>query len=307
VLQKILIANRGEIANRIIIACRELGVQTVAVFAGADADGPWVYAADEAYPLPGDAAAVSYLNQEAILAIAGQCGADAIHPGYGFLSENAEFARACAARDLVFIGPSAKAIAQMGSKATARTIAAAAGVPVVPGVDGGGMDAQELQTAVAHIPFPLLVKASAGGGGKGMRIVHSAAALTDAVQAARREAFSAFGDDHILVEQYFTVIHHVEIQILADLHGNTLHLFERECSIQRRHQKIIEESPAPVLQDAALREEMAAAAVALARAVGYTNAGTVEFIVDPQGNFYFLEMNTRLASGASGDRAGCRD
>ncbi|MCP4362045.1 MAG: acetyl-CoA carboxylase biotin carboxylase subunit [Chloroflexi bacterium] len=291
---KILIANRGEIARRIILACRELGVTAVAIYSDPDANAPWVRLADEAYLLPGVSAAETYLNQDEILAIAAQCGAEAIHPGYGFLSENPTFAAACAARNITFIGPSAVAMEQLGSKARAREIAERAGVPVVPGVDGAGMDTAELQTAAAHIEFPILIKASAGGGGKGMRVVWSAEEFADAVQAARIEARSAFGDDHILIEKYFTEIHHVEIQILADHHGNVLHLFERECSVQRRHQKIIEESPAPIIQDDDLRQRMATAAVSLAKAADYSNAGTVEFIVDGSGKFYFLEMNTRL-------------
>jgi len=291
---KILIANRGEIARRIIFACRELGVTAVAIYSDADANAPWVRLADEAYPLPGVTAVETYLNQEKILTIASQCEAEAIHPGYGFLSENADFAAACAARGLVFIGPSPQAMTSLGSKANAREMAIQAGVPVAPGVDGAGLSVPELQTAVAHIPYPILIKASAGGGGKGMRVVWSADELSAAVQAARSEARSAFGDDHILVEKYFTEIHHVEIQVLGDHHGRVLHLFERECSIQRRHQKIIEESPAPVIQNDDLRQQIAQAAVLLAQAAGYTNAGTVEFIVDGQGGFYFLEMNTRL-------------
>lgn len=291
---KILIANRGEIARRIILACRELGVTAVAIYSDADADAPWVRLADEAYRLPGVSAGETYLNQEKILSIAGQCGAQAIHPGYGFLSENADFAAACAGRGLVFIGPTPQAMTSLGSKANARELAIRAGVPVAPGVDGAGLSVTALQTAVAHIPYPILIKASAGGGGKGMRVVWAADEFAGAVQAARSEARSAFGDDHILVEKYFTEIHHVEIQVLGDEHGRVLHLFERECSIQRRHQKIIEESPAPIIQDEGLRQRMAQAAVALAQAAGYTNAGTVEFIVDGQGDFYFLEMNTRL-------------
>lgn len=292
--ERILIANRGEIARRIIAACRELGIQAVAVYSEADAQAPYVLEADESYPLPGMAAADTYLNQEAILDIAVACGAEAIHPGYGFLSENADFAEACVKRGIVFIGPSAEAMRRLGSKAAARTLAEAAGVPVVPGVDGAGLDDGQLAAAAESIGFPLLIKASAGGGGKGMRVVGSAADLPGALQAARKESLSAFGSDHLLLERYFTAIHHVEIQVLGDQHGNLIHLFERECSIQRRHQKIIEESPAPVIRDAAVRQAMSEAAVKLARAADYTNAGTVEFVVDEQGDFYFLEMNTRL-------------
>lgn len=292
--KKILIANRGEIAKRIILACKELGIMAVAVYSDADEKGAWLPLADEVFRLPGIKAADTYLNQDKILAVALEHGVGAIHPGYGFLSENAAFAAACGEAGIKFIGPTPQAMALLGSKARAREVAEQAGVPVVPGVDGKGMDAAELQTAVAHIAYPILIKASAGGGGKGMRIVWSADQFADAVQAARSEALSAFGDAHILIEKYFTEIHHVEIQILADEQGHVLHLFERECSIQRRHQKIIEESPAPVLRDETLRQAMAAAAVQLAAAAQYTNAGTVEFIVDGQGNFYFLEMNTRL-------------
>ncbi len=292
---KILIANRGEIARRIIIACRELGIATAAIYADPDANAPYVGMADERYHLPGTAVTDTYLNRAAIIDIAKKAGAQAIHPGYGFLSENAQFARDCAEAGLVFIGPSPDAIEKMGSKAEAREIARQAGVPVVPGVDGAGMSVDALQTAVADMPYPLLIKASAGGGGKGMRVVWEPAEFADAVRAARREAGSAFGDDRVLVERFFTAIHHVEIQVLADEHGQVLHLFERECSVQRRHQKIIEESPSPTIGgNEVLRKHMADAAVSLARAVGYTNAGTVEFIVTADGEFYFLEMNTRL-------------
>jgi len=297
--RKILVANRGEIARRIFLACRELGVPCVAVYSEADAAAPWLGPADESYPLAGVTAAETYLNQAAILAVAETCGADAIHPGYGFLSENPDFAAACAERGLVFIGPNPEAIRLMGSKAAARELAQQAGVPVVPGVDGAGKSEAELQAAAAAIGYPVLIKASAGGGGKGMRVVWSEAEMAGALQAARSEARSAFGDPHILLEKFFTKIHHVEIQVLGDHQGNLLHLFERECSIQRRHQKIIEESPAPVIQGGALRLAIAEAAVVLARAVNYNNAGTVEFIVtnqssDEEDHFYFLEMNTRL-------------
>ncbi len=291
---KILIVNRGEIARRILLACRELGVRAVVIYSEADQGAPWTRLADESYPLPGMTAADSYLNQEAIFQIAHASGVDAIHPGYGFLSENANFAQACAAHGFVFIGPGPEAMRLMGSKASARELAQVAGVPVVPGLDGAGKNNVELMTAAEEIGYPVLIKASAGGGGKGMRVVWSGAELDGALQAARREARSSFGDDHIILEKYFTAIHHVEIQVLADRHGHVLHLFGRECSIQRRHQKIIEESPAPIIQDDDLRQRMTEAAVSLARAVNYVNAGTVEFIVDGAGNFYFLEMNTRL-------------
>ena len=292
--KKILIANRGEIARRIILACRELGVTAVAVYSEADAGAPWVRLADESYPLPGVTASETYLNQDALFYIARVSGAEAVHPGYGFLSENPTFAAACAEHGLVFIGPSPQAMQLLGSKAAARELAQREGVPVVPGVDGADQSSAELSVAAEAIGFPVLIKASAGGGGKGMRVVRQAAELADALAQARSEARSSFGDDHILLEKYFDEIHHVEIQVLGDTQGTVLHLFERECSIQRRHQKIIEESPAPALRDDNLRQKMAAAAVRLARAAGYVSAGTVEFIVDSHGRFYFLEMNTRL-------------
>ena len=291
---KILIANRGEIAHRIINACRELGVRSVAIYAEPDTHARWVRLADESYPLAGISAAETYLNQQAVLDIAQKCGADAIHPGYGFLSENADFAAACAEAAITFVGPSPEAMRLMGDKASAREVAEAAGVPTPPGVDGAGMGDEELRETAVAIGFPVLIKASAGGGGKGMRVVWDEATFLDDLQAARSEAKNAFGDDHVILERFFRKIHHVEIQILGDEHGNLLHLFERECSIQRRHQKIVEESSAPVVQDEALRLAIAEAAIALAKEAHYTNAGTVEFIVDEEGGFYFLEMNTRL-------------
>lgn len=293
--KKILIANRGEIARRIIHACHELDAVAIAVYSDVDERAAWVREADEAYPLHGSTAAETYLNQAKILAVAVNCGAEAIHPGYGFLSENPDFAAACAQHGLVFIGPSPEAMEALGSKAAARALAEANGVPVVTGVDGAGQSDSDLAAAAEVIGYPVLIKASAGGGGRGMRVVGDAAELRDALQAARQEAQSAFGDPHVLLEKYFTEIHHVEVQVLGDRHGNLLHLFERECSVQRRHQKIIEESPSPVVgDDERLREAITGAAVRLARAAGYANAGTVEFIVDSGGNFYFLEMNTRL-------------
>jgi acetyl-CoA carboxylase biotin carboxylase subunit len=292
-MRKVLIANRGEIAVRLIRACRELGLAAVALYSEADVNAPWVRLADQAYALPGESAAESYLNQERVLAIAREAGADALHPGYGFLSENAEFAAACEAAGVTFVGPSADSMRKMGSKASAREIARRVGVPVTPGVDGAGKTEAQLQESADTIGYPLLIKASAGGGGKGMRVVEKSADLPDALRAARAEARSAFGDDHLILERYFTHIHHVEIQILGDRHGNIRHLFERECSVQRRHQKVIEESPAPCLTPA-LRAQMTEAALALAREVQYTSAGTLEFMVVPDGQFYFLEMNTRL-------------
>jgi 3-methylcrotonyl-CoA carboxylase alpha subunit len=291
--KKILVANRGEIARRIFHACRELGVGSVAVYSEVDADAAWVRHANESYPLVGVSAGDTYLNQDAILDIAQACGAEAIHPGYGFLSENAVFAEACAGRNVVFIGPSPAAMRAMGSKAGAREVALAAGVPVIPGVDGANLSQAELATAAQEIGYPVLIKASAGGGGKGMRIVGSADEFKDALQAARGESLSSFGSDHVLLEKYFTEIHHVEVQVLGDQHGRVLHLFERECSIQRRHQKIIEETPSPNVSPE-LRQAITAAAVALAQAVNYVSAGTVEFVVDTGGRFYLLEMNTRL-------------
>lgn len=296
--KKILVANRGEISVRIFRACQELGVRTVAVFSEPDAGAPWTRLADEGYLLPGVSAADTYLNQEAILRVAEVAGAEAIHPGYGFLSENGDFAALCRERGIKFIGPSAEAIRVMGSKATARAVAQQAGVPVIPGVDGVGAlgihkSDEELLSAAHIIGFPVLVKASAGGGGKGMRVVWSPETFMNDLRAARSEAKSAFGDDHVLLEKYFTEIHHIEVQVLGDAHGNLVHLFERECSIQRRHQKIVEESPSPVVTRK-LRQKMTEAALALARAVQYESAGTVEFVVDSAGNFYLLEMNTRL-------------
>ena len=293
--RKVLIANRGEIALRVIRACHELGIAAVAVYSDPDAGAPWAREADEAWPLHGRSAAETYLDQEKILSIAADCGAEAIHPGYGFLSENAGFAEACARHGVVFVGPSPEAMNALGSKAAARSLAEAHDVPVVPGVDGAGKSDDELAEAAAAIGYPVLIKASAGGGGKGMRVVGAPGELRDALQAARQEAQSAFGDPHVLLEKYFTKIHHVEVQVLGDAHGNLLHLYERECSIQRRHQKIVEESPSPLVGgNEALREAITAAAVRLARAAGYVSAGTVEFIVDGTGGFYFLEMNTRL-------------
>ncbi|MEM7115563.1 MAG: acetyl-CoA carboxylase biotin carboxylase subunit [Chloroflexota bacterium] len=291
--KKILVANRGEIAKRIFAACRELGVASIAIYSDADAGAGWVKTADFAYPLGGTTAADSYLNQEKIFAIATAAGVDAIHPGYGFLSENAGFAANCAAHGIKFIGPSPEAMRVMGSKASAREVATQAGVPVTPGVDGAGKSDAEMVAAAAEIGYPVLIKASAGGGGKGMRIVERTEDFLDALQAARSEAANSFGDDHILLEKFFTSIHHIEIQILGDERGKVLHLFERECSIQRRHQKIIEESPSPTISDE-LRQEIAKAAVSLAEAAGYASAGTVEFMVTEDGSFYLLEMNTRL-------------
>ncbi|MBI3158304.1 MAG: acetyl-CoA carboxylase biotin carboxylase subunit [Chloroflexi bacterium] len=290
---RLLIANRGEIAVRLIRACRELGISPIAVYSEADADAPHVRLADAAVLLGPPPAAQSYLDMGKVIAAARQSGAGAVHPGYGFLSENAEFARRVEDAGLVFIGPPADAIARMGDKAAARALMEQNGVPVVPGAQALPDDSA-LAKAARAIGYPVLVKAAAGGGGKGMRVVHKPGDLAESAAAARREALHAFGDDRLILEKYLAHSRHIEFQILADRHGNTLHLFERECSIQRRHQKVIEETPSPLLDDA-LRRAMGAAAVAAARAVDYTNAGTVEFIVDPDTRaFYFLEMNTRL-------------
>ena len=292
---KVLIANRGEIAVRIIRTLDRLGIASVAVYSDADAGAPHVRAAREAVRIGPPPAAASYLNIDAIIAAALATGAEAVHPGYGFLAENAAFARACAAAGLVFVGPPPGAIEAMGDKIAAKATVAAAGVPVVPGTGKPGMSDEELIISLNGPVFPLLVKPSAGGGGKGMRVVNSAGELPAALAAARREARAAFGDDTLLIERYITRPRHIEIQVLADTHGTVTHLGERECSLQRRHQKIIEEAPSPLL-DAMRREAMGGAAVEAARSVGYTGAGTVEFIVpgDSPDEFYFMEMNTRL-------------
>ncbi len=292
-IRKVLVANRGEIARRVLRTLRVMGVAGVAVYSDADAGAPHVGDADEAVRIGPPPSRESYLAIDRLLDAARSTGADAVHPGYGFLAENAEFAERCAGAGLIFIGPPAAAIRAMGSKIEAKRIMEAAGVAVVPGVAGTGLDAPALARAARAIGFPLLVKASAGGGGKGMRVVRDAAALADAIAAARREALGAFGDDTLLVERYVDRPRHVEIQIFGDTHGTVVHLFERECSIQRRYQKVIEEAPSPAV-DAALRQRMGAAAVAAATAIGYVGAGTVEFVLAPDGQFYFLEVNTRL-------------
>ncbi len=289
---KLLIANRGEIAVRIIRACHELGIRTVAVYSDADRNAPHVRYADEAYYIGEPPAAQSYLRVDKLLEVAKQSGAEAVHPGYGFLSERAHFAQACFDAGLVFVGPPPEAIERMGNKQVARSTVIAAGVPVVPGTEPGLND-EELVAAGERIGFPLLVKAAAGGGGKGMRHVHNAAELPGAIAAAKREATAAFGDGTVYIEKLITNGRHIEIQVLADSQGNTIYLGERECSLQRRHQKLIEECPSP-FADEELRRKMGAVAVAAAKAVGYVSAGTVEFLVDKDKNFYFLEMNTRL-------------
>jgi len=300
---KLLIANRGEIAVRIIRTCRRLGIAGVAVYSEADAGALHVRLADEAVCIGPPPAQESYLHGERIVAAARRTGCDAIHPGYGFLAENADFAQAVADAGLIFVGPTPDAIRRMGSKIAARTIAQQAGVPVVPGfeieneklkIEKGDSSFLNFQFSILNsIGFPLLIKASAGGGGRGMRIVASMDEFGAALESARREALKAFGDDRMYVEKWIAQPHHIEVQVLGDTHGNLVHLFERECSIQRRHQKLVEESPSPFL-DADLRERMGQMTIALARAVNYANAGTVEFIVDPERNVYFLEMNTRL-------------
>jgi 3-methylcrotonyl-CoA carboxylase alpha subunit len=290
--EKILIANRGEIACRVIKTARRLGIRTVAVYSEADARALHVERAEEAYLIGPAPASDSYLNIERIIDAARRAGAQAIHPGYGFLSENARFAEACEAAGVRFIGPPASAIRAMGLKSAAKELMSSSGVPVVPGYHGAAQDLDTLAGAAAETGYPVLIKASAGGGGKGMRIVRQAADLAAAVASAKREAASAFGDDRLLLEKYLTQPRHIEIQVFADTHGNVLSLFERDCSLQRRYQKVIEEAPAAGL-DVSRRREMGEAACAAARAIGYVNAGTVEFIV--QGDvFYFMEMNARL-------------
>ncbi|SDE25335.1 biotin carboxylase /acetyl-CoA carboxylase carboxyltransferase subunit alpha [Streptomyces griseoaurantiacus] len=291
----VLVANRGEIAVRVIRTLRALGVRSVAVFSEADADARHVREADTAVRLGPAPAAESYLSVERLLEAAARTGAQAVHPGYGFLAENAAFARACAEAGLVFIGPPAEAIALMGDKIRAKETVRAAGVPVVPGSSGSGLTDEELAAAAREIGAPVLLKPSAGGGGKGMRLVRDTATLAEEIAAARREARASFGDDTLLVERWIDRPRHIEIQVLADAHGNVVHLGERECSLQRRHQKIVEEAPS-VLLDEATRAAMGEAAVQAARSCGYTGAGTVEFIVpgrDPSA-YYFMEMNTRL-------------
>jgi 3-methylcrotonyl-CoA carboxylase alpha subunit len=292
VFGKILIANRGEIACRVIRTARRLGIATVAVYSEADRDALHVELADEAWPIGPPPAHDSYLNTKRILDAARKSGAEAVHPGYGFLSENAEFAEACEAAGAVFIGPPAAAIRAMGSKAQAKALMQRHGMSLVPGYHGEDQDPKRLANEAKRIGFPVLIKASAGGGGRGMRVVGSIAEFAAALASAKREAKAAFGDDRMLIEKYLKRPRHIEVQIFADRHGNTVHLFERDCSIQRRHQKVIEEAPAPGL-DTEQRSAMGEAAITAARAVGYVGAGTVEFIAGA-GAFYFIEMNTRL-------------
>ncbi|MBQ0758880.1 MAG: acetyl/propionyl/methylcrotonyl-CoA carboxylase subunit alpha [Zhongshania sp.] len=290
---KILIANRGEIACRVIKTARKMGILTVAVFSDADANALHVSMADEAIYIGASPARESYLDIDKIIDAALLTGAQAIHPGYGFLSENAEFCRRCAAENIVFIGPPTSAIVAMGSKSAAKQIMEAAGVPLVPGYHGDDQDPEIIRKAANDMGYPVLLKATAGGGGKGMRQVWSAEEFDSALQAAKREALNGFGDDTMLVEKYLTQPRHIEIQVFCDSHGNAVYLFERDCSIQRRHQKVIEEAPAPGLSES-LRSEMGDAAVRAAQAIDYVGAGTVEFLLDRDGSFYFMEMNTRL-------------
>lgn len=292
-IQKVLIANRGEIALRVIRTCKEKNIHTVAVYSRPDADAPHVLAADESVFIGEAASSESYLVMDKIIGAAKQTGADAIHPGYGFLSENAAFARMCKKHDIRFIGPDAQAIEVMGDKTRARELMAEAGVPFPPGTDSAMDDIGEARQIAEEIGYPVLIKAAAGGGGKGMRIVHHPDDFEKSVKAAKSEAKNAFGDDRVYVEKYLEEPRHIEFQILADRHGNVVHLFERECSIQRRHQKVIEEAPSALLTEE-LRQKMGEAAVNAARSCNYEGAGTVEFLVDKHHNFYFLEMNTRL-------------
>jgi 3-methylcrotonyl-CoA carboxylase alpha subunit len=290
---KILIANRGEIACRVAATCKRLGIASVAVYSDADANAKHVVACDEAVHIGGSTAAESYLRYERIIAAALATGAQAVHPGYGFLSENEDFAQACEAAGIVFIGPPVEAIAAMGSKAAAKALMHAAAVPLVPGYHGDDQDAQLLQREADSMGYPVLLKASAGGGGKGMRVVERSEDFAAALASCKREAASSFGNDRVLIEKYLMRPRHVEVQVFADQHGGAVYLFDRDCSVQRRHQKVLEEAPAPGLS-AELRREMGEAAVAAARAVKYVGAGTVEFIMTGASHFYFMEMNTRL-------------
>jgi 3-methylcrotonyl-CoA carboxylase alpha subunit len=293
VIASLLIANRGEIACRIIRTAKRLGLRTIAVYSDADADALHVSLADEAVRIGPAPARESYLDIAAVIDAAKQTKADAIHPGYGFLSENAAFAEACAKAKIIFVGPPASAIRAMGGKSAAKALMAKAQVPLVPGYHGAEQGPAKLLREAEKIGFPVLIKASAGGGGKGMKIAESATDFADQLASAKREALSSFNDERVLIEKYLSKPRHVEIQIFADSHGNCVHLFERDCSIQRRHQKVIEEAPAPGMTDA-LRQRMGEAAVKAAQAIGYSGAGTVEFLLDRDGSFYFMEMNTRL-------------
>lgn len=291
--KKVLIANRGEIAVRVIRACREMGIATVAVYSEADEQALHVQLADEAYCIGPTASKNSYLNIANIITVAAITQSDAIHPGYGFLAENAEFAEICAAHGITFIGPDAEAITKMGDKAVARETMKQAGVPTVPGTEGIVDDLEEAVRVAREIGYPVIVKATAGGGGKGMRVAQDEEELVKSIRQAQHEAETAFGDSGVYIEKYLEEPRHVEIQIMADKHGNVVYLGERDCSIQRRHQKLVEEAPSPAL-DQALREQMGNVAVLAAKAVNYHGAGTVEFLLDKHGRFYFMEMNTRI-------------
>ena len=292
-ISKVLIANRGEIAVRIIRACREMGIQSVAVFSEADHDALHVRLADEAYCIGPPPPLESYLNMDRIVEVARECGAEAIHPGYGFLAENHLFARRCEEEGIVFIGPPSRALELVGDKLASRRVMAKAGVPVIPGMSEKAAEEGTILARAKEVGYPVIIKASLGGGGKGMRVARNEEELRRSLESCRREARSAFGDETVYIEKYLERPHHVEFQILADKHGNVIHLFERECSIQRRHQKIVEETPSPALMPE-LRQKMGEAAIRAARAAGYENAGTVEFLLDSEGNFYFLEVNARL-------------
>jgi len=292
-IRKVLVANRGEIAVRIMRSCREMGIRTVAVYSEADRASMHVRYADQAFYIGPAPSTESYLNIDKIIEVAKQSGADAIHPGYGFLSEKAEFSDRCKREGIIFIGPDSHAIKMMGDKITARKTMIAAGVPVVPGTVDAVKDEADALKIIEEIGVPVMIKATAGGGGKGMRLVKDAKDVISSLRMAQSEARNAFGDDSVYIEKYIESPHHIEFQILADKHGNTVHLFERECSVQRRHQKVIEETPSPLLTPE-IRNEMGRHAVAAAKACGYYGAGTIEFIVDDNLNYYFLEMNTRL-------------
>ena len=292
-INKILIANRGEIAIRVMRTCREMGISTVAVFSDADRTSMHVRYADEAYHIGPSSSSESYLNSDKIIEVAKKSNADAIHPGYGFLSENANFARKCADNGIKFIGPSPEVIDQMGNKIRARLTMIAAGVPVVPGTTESIKTEKDAIETIKRIGLPVMVKAAAGGGGKGMRLITEEKDIISLVRSARSEAKSSFGNDSVYIEKYISSPHHIEFQILGDQHGNFIHLFERECSVQRRHQKMIEETPSPLMTPE-LRKKMGGYAVEAARTVNYEGAGTIEFLVDNELNFYFLEMNTRL-------------
>jgi len=292
-IRKVLIANRGEIAIRVMRTCKDLGIPTVAVYSEADVVAPHVQYADEAVLIGPPPSNQSYLVMDKIIAAAKQTGANAIHPGYGFLSENATFSKRCKAEGIIFIGPDPESIDMMGDKTKARELMEAAGVPLPPGTTTALVDIEEARTVASSIGYPVLVKAAAGGGGKGMRIIHDPADFESGIRSAKSEALNAFGDDRVYVEKYLEMPRHVEVQIMADRHGNVLHFYDRECSIQRRHQKVVEEAPCAFISDE-LRSKMTTAAITAARQCNYVGAGNVEFLVDKHLNYYFLEMNTRL-------------